>query len=117
MTFEWSDDQKEIRRAVAALCARFGNDYWRSCDERNAYPDEFVRAMTEAGWLAALIGEPFRSTSTPVEMANDLSREGWHVLSDTNGLEWANRWSETPGRRTARYLEEKHLVVAERRDS
>lgn len=59
MTFELSDDQKAIRRAVAALCARFGNDYWRSCDERNAYPDEFVSAMTEAGWLAALIPQEF----------------------------------------------------------
>jgi acyl-CoA dehydrogenase len=59
MTFELSDDQKEIRRTVAALCARFGNDYWRSCDERNAYPDEFVRAMTEAGWLSALIPQEF----------------------------------------------------------
>jgi acyl-CoA dehydrogenase len=59
MTFELSDDQREIRRTVAALCARFGNDYWRSCDERNAYPDEFVRAMTEAGWLSALIPQEF----------------------------------------------------------
>ncbi len=59
MDFEFSDSQKEIRRAVAALCARFGNEYWRSCDERNAYPDEFVTAMTEAGWLAALIPQEF----------------------------------------------------------
>ncbi|HVN88957.1 MAG TPA: acyl-CoA dehydrogenase family protein [Candidatus Binataceae bacterium] len=55
MNFELNDDQKEIKRAVAALCERFGNEYWRGCDERNAYPDEFVKAMTEAGWLAALI--------------------------------------------------------------
>jgi acyl-CoA dehydrogenase len=59
MDFELSDGQKEIRDAVAALCARFGNDYWRSCDERNAYPDEFVKTMTEAGWLAALIPQEF----------------------------------------------------------
>ena len=59
MTFELTDDQKEIQRAVAALCVRFGNDYWRGCDERSAYPDEFVKAMTEAGWLAALIPQEF----------------------------------------------------------
>lgn len=59
MDFELSDGQKEIRDAVTALCARFGNDYWRSCDERNAYPDEFVKTMTEAGWLAALIPQEF----------------------------------------------------------
>jgi len=38
MDFEFSDSQKEIRTAVAALCARFGNEYWRGCDEKNAYP-------------------------------------------------------------------------------
>ncbi|MGH7842320.1 MAG: acyl-CoA dehydrogenase family protein [Candidatus Binataceae bacterium] len=59
MDFELSDSQREIREAVAALCKRFGNDYWRSCDERSAYPDEFVKAMSEAGWLAALIPEEF----------------------------------------------------------
>ncbi|MBF6570363.1 MAG: acyl-CoA/acyl-ACP dehydrogenase [Candidatus Binataceae bacterium] len=59
MDFELSDSQKEIRTAVAATCARFGNDYWRSCDERNAYPDEFVKTMSEAGWLAALIPQEY----------------------------------------------------------
>jgi len=59
MNFELNDDQKEIKRAVAALCERFGNEYWRGCDERNAYPDEFVKAMTEAGWLAALIPQEY----------------------------------------------------------
>jgi len=59
MDFELSDSQKEIRAAVAAACARFGNDYWRSCDERNAYPDEFVKSMSEAGWLAALIPQEY----------------------------------------------------------
>ncbi len=59
MDFELSDSQKEIREAVAAVCARFGNDYWRSCDERNAYPDEFVKVMSEAGWLAALIPQEY----------------------------------------------------------
>jgi acyl-CoA dehydrogenase len=59
MNFELSDSQKEIRTAVAALCARFGNDYWRTCDINNAYPDEFVKVMSEAGWLAALIPQEY----------------------------------------------------------
>ena len=59
MDFELSDSQREIREAVAALCARFGNDYWRSCDEITAYPDAFVSAMSEAGWLAALIPQEY----------------------------------------------------------
>lgn len=55
MDFELSESQKEIRDAVAALCARFGNEYWHRCDSQNAYPDEFVKTLSEAGWLAALI--------------------------------------------------------------
>jgi len=59
MNFEYSETQNEIRAAVGKLCAEFGVDYWRDCDERQAYPEEFVTAMTKAGWLAALIPEAF----------------------------------------------------------
>ena len=41
------------------LCARFGSDYWQAMDERAAYPEAFVAALTEAGWLAALIPEAY----------------------------------------------------------
>jgi acyl-CoA dehydrogenase len=45
----------EIRSAMRELCARFPGEYWRDVDRREAYPAEFVAALTEAGWLAALI--------------------------------------------------------------
>lgn len=45
----------EIREGVRELCARFSDDYWRDIDRRQAYPTEFVEALTSAGWLAALI--------------------------------------------------------------
>lgn len=59
MDFEFSRSEREIRAAVATLCARFGDEYWRQCDERGAYPDEFVKALSEAGWLAALIPQEY----------------------------------------------------------
>ena len=59
MDFEFSSGQREIREAVTSLCARFGDDYWRECDERSAYPEEFVRTLSEAGWLAALIPQEY----------------------------------------------------------
>ncbi len=59
MTFEYSDTNLEIRRAVADLCTRFGGDYWQRCEAEERYPHEFVDAMTEAGWLAALIPEAY----------------------------------------------------------
>ena len=59
MDFELSDSQKEIRAAVATLCARFGNQYWHGCDQQNAYPEEFVKTLSEAGWLSALIPQEY----------------------------------------------------------
>jgi len=52
-------DHPEIREAVRRLCERFPGAYWRALDRERAYPIEFVRALTEAGWLAALIPEAY----------------------------------------------------------
>lgn len=59
MDFEYTSTQDEIREAVRRQCTDFGNDYWRQCDEAGEYPHAFVDAMTEAGWLAALIPEQY----------------------------------------------------------
>ncbi len=50
-------DIAAIRQAVAALCARFPGEYWRRLDRERGYPSEFVRALTEGGFLACLIPE------------------------------------------------------------
>jgi hypothetical protein len=46
---------EDVRASVRALCARFPGEYWRPLDAERAYPEAFVRALTEAGFLAALI--------------------------------------------------------------
>src|SRR6516164_2915521 len=53
------DPQAQIRASVRALCAKFPGDYWRRLDRERAYPTEFVEALTEAGFLAALIPEQY----------------------------------------------------------
>ena len=55
MDFRTTPEQDAIRDAVRALSAKFPDEYWRDLDRRGAYPDDFVRALTDAGWLAALI--------------------------------------------------------------
>ena len=50
-----TDDIKAIREAVRALCTRFPGEYWRDLDRDKAYPAEFVRAMTEGGFLSVLV--------------------------------------------------------------
>src|ERR1700751_221409 len=51
------DDLAPIRESVRALCAGFPGEYWRRLDRERAYPEEFVAALTKAGFLAALIPE------------------------------------------------------------
>jgi acyl-CoA dehydrogenase len=54
MTGFWlTDEQQAIRDGVLKLCARFGPDYWRACDETGDFPEAFVADMAAAGWLGA----------------------------------------------------------------
>jgi len=53
------DEFADIREGVRALCAKFPGEYWRNLDRERAYPTEFVAALTEAGYLAALIPEEY----------------------------------------------------------
>jgi acyl-CoA dehydrogenase len=50
---------ERLRRGVREVCARFPNEYWRDLDAERRYPEEFVGAMGEAGYLAALIPEEY----------------------------------------------------------
>jgi len=51
--FWFTDEQQAIRDSVLKLCARFDADYWRRTDETGEFPEAFVAAMAEAGWLGA----------------------------------------------------------------
>ncbi len=59
MSAAGDDSLTAIREGVRQLCARFPGPYWRDLDERRAYPAEFVRALTEAGYLSCLIPEAY----------------------------------------------------------
>jgi alkylation response protein AidB-like acyl-CoA dehydrogenase len=56
----------EIREGVAQVCEAFPNDYWLKLDHDDAYPAEFVTALTEAGYLGALIPEEFGGSGLPL---------------------------------------------------
>jgi acyl-CoA dehydrogenase len=57
--FELSDEQRLIRDSVRELCSAFPDEYWREIDSTRAYPDSFVTAVAEAGWLASLIPQEY----------------------------------------------------------
>jgi acyl-CoA dehydrogenase len=63
------EDYPDIRESVRRICADFPGAYWRDLDEREAYPSEFVKAMTDAGFLSALIPETFGGAGLPLRAA------------------------------------------------
>jgi len=65
----------DYRRAVRELCARFDNEYWRSLDEQAAYPDAFVSALSDAGWLSVLIPEEYGGGGLGVTEASVVLEE------------------------------------------
>jgi len=65
----------EIRDAVARLCSDFPGEYWRESDRDQAYPAEFVNALTDAGYLSALIPEQYGGLSLPLSAAAAILEE------------------------------------------
>ena len=65
----------DYRRAVRELCAQFGGEYWQRVDERREYPEAFVKALTDAGWLAALIPEEYGGGGLTVTEASVILEE------------------------------------------
>jgi len=72
---EENTDIAAIREAVAALCRQFPGEYWREKDRERAYPEEFVRALTEAGYLAVLIPEAFGGSGLGLTAAAAILEE------------------------------------------
>ena len=70
-----TDPHAEIRAAVRALCEWFPGPYWRELDARRGYPSEFVAALTEAGYLAALIPEEYGGSGLPLSAAAAILEE------------------------------------------
>ena len=66
---------EDLRRAVRDLCRAFPDPYWRELDAHRAYPDAFVRTLTEAGYLAALIPEQYGGSGLGVTEASIILEE------------------------------------------
>jgi len=75
----------DIREAVNALCKDFPDEYWRRMDSEKSYPEEFVAALTEAGWLAALIPEQYGGSGLGITEASvileQINRNGGNAAA------------------------------------
>ena len=69
------DRYPEIREGVRALCGEFPASYFRELDARRAYPEEFVAALTRAGWLAALIPQEYGGSGLGLAEASVVMEE------------------------------------------
>jgi acyl-CoA dehydrogenase len=65
----------EIREAVADLCKKFDSAYWQEVDEKRAYPETFVEALTKAGWMSALIPEQYGGSGLSLTEATVIMEE------------------------------------------
>jgi acyl-CoA dehydrogenase len=70
-----SEEIGSIRAAVRALCANYPGEYWRKLDRERGYPTEFVNALTEAGFLAALIPEEYGGSGLTMSSAIAIMEE------------------------------------------
>lgn len=77
------EELKDIREGVAKLCASFPMEYWRELDRERRYPTEFVRALTESGYLSALIPEQYGGSGLGLTAAAAILEEVQH--SGANG--------------------------------
>ncbi len=68
-------DHPEIRDPIRALCADFPDEYFRRIDQQRAYPQAFVDALTQAGWMAALIPQEFGGSGLGVLEASVIMEE------------------------------------------
>ncbi|WP_420418007.1 acyl-CoA dehydrogenase family protein [Pacificispira sp.] len=69
------DEYQDIRDAVRALCAEFPAEYHRKIDAERGYPEAFVQALTEGGWMAALIPEEYGGSGLGLTEASVIMEE------------------------------------------
>ena len=69
------DTHQEMREALRGLCGRFDSAYWQKVDHERGYPEAFVNALTEAGWLAALIPADYGGSGLGLTEASVIMEE------------------------------------------
>lgn len=69
------DSINAIREGVRSLCESFDSAYWREIDEQRGFPDKFVKSLTEAGWLAAMIPEEYGGSGLGLSEASAILEE------------------------------------------
>jgi hypothetical protein len=75
LTIPTADDHADLREAMRDLCSRYDDAYWRKVDDERGYPEEFIDALTKAGWLAAMIPEEYGGSGLGLTEATIVMEE------------------------------------------
>lgn len=67
--------EDEVRQGIRSLCSSFPEDYWRKTDADKRYPEEFIQALTQAGWLSMLIPEEYGGGGSGIYLASIVLEE------------------------------------------
>src|SRR5712692_7217547 len=85
MDFSVPEEHGAMRAAVRELCVAYPDAYWRELDRQRGYPTEFVRALTEAGWLAVLIPSEYGGAGLGIAEAaiilEEINRNGGNAAA------------------------------------
>src|SRR5438552_9886596 len=85
MDFSLPEEHTAIRAAVRELCAAYPDAYWRDLDSHKGYPTEFVRSLTEAGWLSVLIPSEYGGAGLGITEAaiilEEINRTGGNAAT------------------------------------
>lgn len=80
MNFELNEEQLAIRSAVEAVCSEFGDDYWLQRDRDGLFPEEFVEAVTNGGWLGIAMPKEYGGAGLGITeaaiLAHTITRSG-----------------------------------------
>ena len=74
-----NEDLMQIRESVRRLCSEFPGPYWQALDRKNAYPTDFVKALSDAGFLSVLIPEEYGGSGLPISAAAAILEEIQHM--------------------------------------
>src|SRR5258708_37627059 len=69
MDFAFSEDQLAIKESVAKLCAQFDGKYWLKKDKEGGFPEDFYKAMADAGWLGIAMPEEYGGSGLGITQA------------------------------------------------
>jgi acyl-CoA dehydrogenase len=87
MNFELSEQQNSIQAAIEKICLQFDDDYWLLRGTDGAFPEAFVKAITDGGWLGIAMPEEYGGAGLGITeaaiLAHTITRSGTGIITSS----------------------------------